>query len=148
MPTDRLDADEPGIIGEIEEDGFPVVFKLVDQLPPSAIRETFPWLTVVTWKYDGSSRNGMPPVSVNAQMLELEHAINERVEALGLCRHAYSHTGNGLKELAYYIRERDQFMDAFNAALANHSPYPIGITFYEDPEWSDFQTIRGRFTRI
>jgi hypothetical protein len=143
---DRPEADEPGIIGETEEDGSPVVFKLVDELPPADIRQTFPWLTVVSWKYDGCARNGMPSELVMSQMVALEHAIDGALELPGFCRHAYSRTGNGLKELAYYIHDRDQFMDAFNTALAEHPPYPIEINFYEDRDWTDFRTIRDRFT--
>jgi len=118
MTLNRPGADEPGIIGETYEDGFPVVLKLVDG----------------------------PSELVNSQMLALEDALDQSLESPGLCRHAYSRTGNGLKELAYYIHERDQFMEAFNTALAEHPPCPIEITFYEDREWKDFRTIRARFT--
>jgi len=91
MTLDRPGADEPGIIGETYEDGFPVVLKLVDG----------------------------PSELVNSQMLALENALDQSLESPGLCRHAYSRTGNGLKELAYYIHERDQFMEAFNTAWLN-----------------------------
>ena len=46
-------------------------------------------------------------------MLALQHAVDELEEA-ALCRHAYSRTGNGLKELVYYLVDRDEFMVAFN----------------------------------
>jgi hypothetical protein len=140
------EAQELGIIGQTTEDGFAVVFKFVDELPSQQDRERLPWLTVISWKYDGSSRNGMPPESVNQQMIALERAINE-LESAVLCRHAYSRTGNGLKELVYYISDQDEFMNAFNDALREHPRYPIEITFYEDQQWGDFQKFRERFNR-
>lgn len=138
---------DKGVIGEIREDGLPVVYKFVNELPPESTREQFGWLTVISWKYDGSGRNGMPAQDVNARMLDLEHAIDSGLEQRRLCRHAYSRTGNHLKELAYYITDRTEFIDAFNETLASHAPYPIEITFYEDRAWQDFQTIRGLFKR-
>ena len=138
--------DELGIIGETKEDGLPLLYKFVDELPNQETREQFRWLTVISWKYDRSVRNGMPPESTNKQMLALEHAVDELEEA-GLCRHAYSRTGNGLKELVYYIVDRGEFMAAFNTALINQPRYPLEIKFYEDQEWEDFQTIRRLFKR-
>src|SRR5262245_25018585 len=135
---------ERGIIGEIEEDGLPVVFKFVDEAPSSETRDRFRWLTVISWKYDRSVRNGMPPQDTNERMLALEHAI-DALEESTLCRHAYSRTGNGLKELVYYISDREKFMGAFNDALSEHPRYPIEINFYEDHEWADFEKLRGVF---
>ncbi len=138
------DSQEKGIIGEIVEDGFPVVFNLIDEFPSEDTRGRFGWLTVVSWKYDGSQRNGMPAEGVNLRMIDLEHAI-EDLEQEGYCRHAYSRTGNSLKELAYYISDRDRFMEAFNEALKDQPPYPIEITFYEDRAWKDFRKILEMF---
>ena len=140
------EAQDLGIIGEAKEDGFAVIYKFVDELPSQETRKKFRWLTVISWKYDRSIRNGMPPESTNKQMIALEDAIDE-IEKAELCRHAYSRTGNGLKELVYYIPDRDQFMAAFNHALTEHPRYPLEIKFYEDKDWEDFQNLRGRFKR-
>ena len=137
-------SDKLGIIGETTEDGLPVIYRLADELPEAAIRDRHPWLTVISWRFDRQVRNGMPPVAVNERMIALERAIDE-LEAGSLCRHAYSRTGNGLKEFAYYITDRDLFMVAFNDALRSHSRYPIDIEFFEDREWADFQRVRGLF---
>jgi len=136
---------ELGIIGETEEDGFPVVYRFVNELPHPDTRIQYSWLTVISWKYDGRKRNGMPPEGINQQMIGLESDINDSLEREGLCRHAYSRTGNSLKELVYYISDREQFMAAFNDALASHPRYPIEINFYNDAEWEDFQKILDLF---
>ena len=58
----KSQSDEPkGIIGKTVEKGFPVIWSFVNELPSHSEREQLPWLTVVSWTYDGSVRNGMPP---------------------------------------------------------------------------------------
>jgi hypothetical protein len=137
-------SEQSGIIGETVEEGLPVVYRFVDQLPDTETRGRLPWLTVISWTYDRLERNGMPPTPTNDRMIALEHAI-DAIEAAALCRHVYSRTGNGLKELAYYITDRDEFMGALNNELRTHPRYPIEINFYEDREWSDFQKVRELF---
>lgn len=137
---------EIGIIGETKEDGLPVLYRFVDESPSQETRARFGWLTVISWKYDRTVRIGLPPEDTNNQMIALEHAIDE-LEDAALCYLAYSRTGNGLKELVYYISDRDRFMDAFNDALSGHPRYPIEINFYEDREWEDFEKLRVLFRR-
>ena len=67
---------------------------------------------------------------------------------VSVCRHAYSRTGNNLKELVYYIADRERFMDALNTALADHPRYPIEIDFYDDGEWADFQRLLTSFNKV
>ncbi len=78
-------------------------------------------------------------------MLMLEHAL-DGVACAGACRHSYSRTGNHLKELVYYIRDRDEFLLAFNAAVEGHPRYPIEITFFEDPNWEDYVRVLQMLT--
>ena len=140
------DADEPkGIIGETYEDGSPVIWKFVNEMPSASIREQLTWLTVISWKYDGTTNNGMPLQSENQSMIKLEDAIEDGIEFEDILQHAYSRTGNNLKELVYYIHNRDQFLEAFNKALENHARYPIEIDFYEDQAWEDFQNLLHSF---
>ena len=133
-------SDELGKIGQLKEDGLPVVYKFVDELPTEKFREEYSWLTVISWKYDGKQCNGMPMQEVNNRMITLEHEL-ETLENDEICRHVYSRTGKNLKELVYYIKNRTKFMDAFNHALNEHLSYPIEINFYKDPTWRDFQKI-------
>ena len=131
-----------GVIAKYEEDGFPVILKLVDEMPCKEIRKEFRWLTLISWKYDGSTRNGMPEEGQYQSMVSLEHAIKS-IEKRGVCRHAYSRTGNGLKELVYYTTDQSRFMEQLNLTLSSHPKYPIEISFYEDEEWKDLRRILG-----
>ncbi|HFD12118.1 MAG TPA: DUF695 domain-containing protein [Crenotrichaceae bacterium] len=135
-----------GIIGKVVEDGKPVIYKFVNEIPSSEIQDKLPLLTVISWKYEGSQRNGMPEQSDNQRMIKLEDAIEDGVESNGACRHAYSRTGNNLKELVYYIHNRDEFLETLNQTLSNHTRYPIDISFYEDKKWEDFQKLLNDFS--
>ena len=87
----------------------------------------------------------MPPEDVNTRMVDLEERIEAGVEAPGFCEHTVSKTGNGLKELIYYIHDRDAFSERLNVALDGQPRYPIDITFYHDPEWQEFTLTRSIF---
>jgi len=146
--TTRVPAsDEPkGIIGRAYEDGRPVIFKFVSELPSETIRTRLPWLTVISWEYDGSDNEGMPESEEVDAMKRLEEAIDSSEKETAL-RHAFSRTGNELKELAYYIEDRDQFMAAFNDTLAAHPVYPIEIEFYNDPDWLELRRLLEDFSQ-
>jgi len=134
-----------GIIGEATIDGMPVIYKFTDKLPTSNIRSTLPLLVVISWEYDGEKTNGMPVKEINERMIFLEEAIEKEIESKGVVRHAYSKTGNNLKELVYYTTDQSTFLAELNFALKTHPRYPIEISFYEDKEWSDFKTVLSKF---
>ena len=138
-----VEAEETGIIARYYEDELPVILKFVNEFPEKSVRSKYSWLTVISWKYDGNRNNGMPVEAVNQAMIRLEETIENIIEPAGYCRHAYSRTGNNLKELVYYIENRDEFLAAFNQALKDHPRYPVEINFYEDKQWEDFQRILG-----
>jgi hypothetical protein len=148
MTTTEI-AGEPKTVslGRTVEDSKPVLYKLlVGALPVAAVVEKLPWLTIISWDYDGSEHNGMPPEAVNEQMMALEETISAQLERDGFLIQTYSRTGNNLKEFYYYINDRDRFIEAFNAALADHERYPIEITFYQDPKWQDLQEVLQAFS--
>ena len=141
MSTTNSPAAEPQwSLLKYADDGFPVVMKVMGDLPDESVRTRFTWLTVVSWRYAVEDNNGMPLPETNEHMIALEDAIDS-IQENGLCLQVYTKTGNGLKELVYYIGDRDTFMEAFNVALADQPRYPLEIQFFEDPEWGDLQTV-------
>ena len=139
--------DLKGVIGESHEDGFPIVWKFVDELPDQSILQSLPHLVVIAWNYDGSSNNGMPPNDILEQMKDLEAEIDEKIARDTFLKHAYSKTGNNIKELVYYAHDTDLFIDELNSALASHPRYPLDISFYEDADWSEFKHILSLFRK-
>ena len=147
-------AEGQGVIGTVEEDGRPVIWRFLDVTPSDEQRQQLQWLTVISWPYDREVRNGMPSEDVNERMIRLEDAIEDGVVADGFCYALSSRTGNGLKELNYYVNDRDAFLERFNSALEGHPRYDIEITFYHDPEWQELSEVEAiatcgpfRFTR-
>ncbi len=136
-----------GIIGRYYENGIPVIMKFVNELPDNKITERLPFLTVVSWKYDGSENNGMPQKEINEKMIALEDALEETMETSDIFVHAYSRTGNNLKEFVYYSTSQDEFITMLNKTLEKHEKYPIEINFYEDREWSDFKKVLEDFKK-
>lgn len=138
-------AETSGIIGSVTEDGFPVIYALVTELPSESRRRQLSHLAVVSWKYDGSSRNGMPAPDTNERMLQLEAILSEAFEDKSGSAHAYHRTGNGLKEFVYYISDPGAFMTEINRSLRSLPRLPIDIRFYQDEEWSDLQRLISIF---
>ena len=142
-----MSEEKSGVIGTITEDGNPVIYAFDNQLPPKEITEQLGWLTVISWKYDASTNNGMPEHNVNERMIELEDALSEEFYQSSNSKWVYNRTGNGLKEFSYYIDQRDLFIEQLNFVLESHPAYPIEINFYEDPEWSDFKQLLADFSK-
>ncbi|MBK6475163.1 MAG: DUF695 domain-containing protein [Flavobacteriales bacterium] len=139
-------SDEPkGRIGEYYENELPVIMKFSIRLPDIAVQTHFTFLTVISWKYDGTSNNGMPPREVNNKMIALEDAIETIQSKSSEFVHAYSRTGNNLKELVYYSKGLSEFMPMLNKGLESHEPYPIEINFYEDSDWSELKKLLQDF---
>jgi hypothetical protein len=139
--------EEKGIIGRSYEDGLPVIYKFINEMPPVETRNNLKWLTVISWKYDGSNNNGMPIEKENKKMITLERTIEDYIENDKVLLHAYSKTGNNLKELVYYIHDQDQFLEKFNKAMTGQPRYPIEITFYKDDKWEEFQNLLNDFSK-
>jgi hypothetical protein len=138
-------SEETWSVGESKIKGMPVVYKFMNELPEENIRNSMDWLTVVSWKYDGSTNNGMPIKEVNDTMIRLEDGLETIKGREKIYFDVYSATGNNLKEFVFYIASRDGFMNNFNEALNGHPAYPIEVNFYEDKEWSDLVKLQNDF---
>lgn len=87
---------------------------------------------VIKWPYEPS--NAMPPTDVNRDQLAFEEALDPLAPSSN-SELVHVSTGMGLKEWIFYARSRDEFMAALNTLLSSHPPYPLGIEFYDDPDW-------------
>jgi hypothetical protein len=136
-----------GIIGKYYENDLPVIVRFVKTLPNTAIMNRLPWLTVISWKYDGAERNGMPPEHINNKMIEFEKILDTTFSSNSICKHSYNRTGNNLKEFNYYISNRAEFMKQFNNVFLKKERYPIEIVFYKDIEWTEMKTLIKDFVK-
>jgi hypothetical protein len=133
-------------VAEGERNGLPVIVRFIAEMPSAETRGAYRWLTVISWSY-APGESGMPRPEDNQRMYDLEDALEASLESKGYCIQVISRTGGGIREYSYYIREREEFIDALNGALANKPRFPIEINFYEDPAWSELQNLYQSVTR-
>lgn len=139
---ERTESEEKTVlIGTFYENDLPVIMKLTSELPEQKVISRLPFLTIISWNYDGGENNGMPPSEVNKRMMILEDAIEDSMNSTSLFTHVYSRTGNNLKEFAYYSTSQKDFMEILNQTLEKHETYPIEIKFYPDKEWTDLKKV-------
>ena len=79
--------EEKGIIGRYYENDLPIIMKFVNELPNESIIKKLPFLTVVSWKYDGNENNGMPPKEINERMIVLEEALEISMDKTDIFTH-------------------------------------------------------------
>jgi len=139
-----LPDEKTGVIGRVIEHDMPVIYSFDSNLPVPEMLQSLGWLAVVSWKYDGSTNNGMPPQELNQRMILLESSIEEHAWGSQLYR-AYGRTGNGRKELVYYTSSQETFLQGINAALTGIPVFPINITFYADAGWEDLKRLQSDF---
>lgn len=141
-------ADVPSrFIAESNEDGVPVIWKVVNGRPSSSEEDTLRVAAVVDWKYDGTRFNGMPAPGVNERMLAFERALADRIESPNTCLLVFSRTGNNLKQFVYYVRDSEEFLKRLNDALKGQPRCPIEITFHDDPGWKDLKSFLAKFEK-
>ena len=136
---------ETGVIGRVYENGLPVIYSFDHSQPSQDLIAKFPWLTIISWKYDGSANNGMPSAETNSEMIKLEDSLSAKFNNSANSTWVFNRTGNHLKEFAFYIEDRDLFIEQLNEALSVHPRYPIEINFYNDSTWSEFRGLLKDF---
>lgn len=142
------DSPEPnGRIVRTEKDGKSILWTYVPEMPSEEERLACPWLTILSWQYDGSENNGMPDEEVSRGMLVIADALRS-IERPAYCTEAYRRVGDGLREFVLYISDKELFLTSLNETLADHPRFPIEIKFYEDKDWSDFQELIDDFSEI
>jgi Family of unknown function (DUF695) len=134
-----------GAVGQVFENGVGVIYSFSTTIPDEKTKQAMPWLMTIAWEYDGAKNKSMPSGSDLEKMYALEKVIDEKVLAPNFMQRAYGRTGNNLKELVYYIKDQDSFLEKLNAALREHPSYPIKIDFYHDPDWSDLSKLIALF---
>lgn len=133
-------------VAEGERNGLPLIVRFIAEMPSQETRQAYGWLTVISWSYvPGDS--GMPSPEDNKRMYELEDALEASLESKGYCIQVISRTGDGSREWSYYTRDREEFIEALNDALAAKPRLPIEISFYEDPSWSELQDLHRSVAR-
>ena len=137
-------ADNQYSVVEIVENTNTVIYSMdASDLSPKD-RAELTWLVVISWDYSGSSVNGMPGKDSYEQIRTLKKALSSKFEGKQDRHWTYNRTGNDLFEMAFYIDDRERFINELNSTLQDHPRYPIQINFYKDEEWQDFQVVKQK----
>jgi len=119
---------------ESEIDGLPIVIRARSSLPAEADRQLFPFLVIVTWRYEGNE-TGMPLPGIVEKIASLDGVFGDLLEAKGTSIEAVAITGNSVKAWRFYACDTSAFMNAFNASLIDHPAYPLEFEAFHDPSW-------------
>jgi hypothetical protein len=132
--------DSTGLIVQTWKDQLRILWTYVPLMPAEHVRLASPWLTVLSWVYDGTADKGMPCPADNQLMTNLDLVLG-KMEDQEVCFEAYRRIGAGLREFVFYSADRDRFLELFNGLVAGHPRYPIEIKFFKDETWSELQDL-------
>jgi Family of unknown function (DUF695) len=117
--------------------GKPMIVRFRSAIPSGVNIKQYPYLMVISWKYESADQNGMPSKSDYDRMVLLENLL-ESIETKQTAFLTVSVTCNGVKEWQWYSRDQKEAMAALNSALSGQNPFPIQISQQQDPEWSAY----------
>ncbi len=121
-----------------EDDGRPLIFRIRNQAPAFVKQPDFPHLLAICWPFDADVNNGMPTLENAERMAELENLLEEGLEASCEAFLTVAVTGNGVREWQWYARDRNAVMEHINKTLGELDPFPIEISFQNDPAWQGY----------
>lgn len=124
-----------------QEDGKPLIFRSLKDVPEGIDKADFPHLISITWRYDADANNGMPRADENNAQIVFEDALLP-LDANKISRLMLVVTGNGRKVWHWYVRDVENWMEEFNRALTGQPVYPIEITHTTEPDWRLYRDFR------
>jgi hypothetical protein len=121
-----------------EDDGKPLIFRIRNGAPAFATKATFPKLLAVSWQFDPTTNNGMPPRDAVERMQQFENLL---APVFSNARQAFLTvvvTGNGVREWQWYVKDPEKVMNLVNETLGELDPFPVQFSFQEDPAWQGY----------
>nr|WP_255606000.1 DUF695 domain-containing protein [Thalassolituus sp. ST750PaO-4] len=123
-------------IAKGEREGFPIIYRYRPSIDPRVCKSDYATMVVISWQFEGRE-NGFPDQPTNEQQQELEDLL----DWLDTPENSYLTqvvTCNGSKEWLWYVKDCNDWMGKLNQSLSDKSAFPIGINFYDDPEWNTY----------
>ncbi len=75
-------------------------------------------------------------------MDRFEDAIVDLTGDNGFAELVMARTGFGVKTWLFYTNDQERFVATFNRLLSSHPKYPIEVSSDEDPDWTEWASIR------
>lgn len=142
----NLDPEEPEalwFIAQGEDEGKPLIFRVRQERPEGISTDKYQHLLIVSWNYEPWNETGMPAQDQVTEMQFLENLLRAALEGPKQSFLTVVVTGNGVRELQWYSRDRAETMALVNKALSNHDPFPIQFIFQEDKAWEAYERFRA-----
>ena len=133
-----MTADDTWTMATAEDEGKPLIFRIRNNPPSFARRESFPHLLAVSWPFESDNGSGMPSQEVAERMGQLEDLLVPAFEGKQQAFLSVIVTGNGVREWQWYARDAEEAMQLVNEALGEYEPFPVQFSFQEDPEWQGY----------
>jgi hypothetical protein len=122
-----------------EDGGKPLIFRIRNETPAFANKEGYPHLMAVSWQYTSPNDSGMPSPDETQRMSDLEDLLDSGLEGSREAFLTVAVTGNGVREWQWYARNPEHVMAQVNKTLGHLDPFPIEISFQDDPEWAGYE---------
>lgn len=121
-----------------QDDGKPIIFRIRDNPPSFATKESFPLLLAVCWQYVSPNEQGMPASEDTERMSQLEDLLVSAFENAQEAFLTVVVTGNGVREWQWYARTQNGVMKLVNETLGKLEPFPVQFSFQDDPDWEGY----------
>ncbi len=144
---DPYEGDDPWLIAETEEDGMPMIYRVRQNIPANLEISDYSHLVCVLWEYETTIANGLPGSEVAEQQEAFEDALDDFIEKDLDNEHMVIVTGNGRKEWLWYVKDPDDWIEGFSAALSGHPPFPVEIQGYDAEGWKAYNDLKQALTQ-
>ena len=131
---------EPWVVATREVDGKPLIVRYRAAIPQMVREKSHPALFTITWTFEGGD-SGLPDSEIRERMERLEDLLTDHLEKSAVAFHTATITGNGVRELQWYARSREEMMQGLNLALRGELPFPIDVAHHSDPEWLAYHEL-------
>ena len=121
-----------------EDQGNPLIFRVRNAPPSFVVQLEFSTLLAIAWSFEPINETGMPSPDDTKRMTELEDLLETGLEGSKEAFLTVVVTGNGVREWQWYARSSDRVMELVNSTLGHLEPFPIQISFQDDPEWQGY----------
>ncbi len=135
--------DEHAVLEAESESGNKLLAVVNTQLLNWDRKASHPWIAVIIFKYNGSSRNGMPGDNDYASLNQIEEIILQQLSAQDGYLHIGRQTANGERDVYFACKDFREPSKVFFKVLQDWGDiFEIEYGIYKDKYWQTFERFR------
>lgn len=137
------DSDEYSLLEAELKSGNKMIAVVNTQLIDWDCKASHPWISVITFKYDGSNNNGMPQEDDYNILNEIEENLQKELLAIGGYLHIVRQTANNERDIYFACKDFRLPSKVFFATQKNYcDKFEISYDIYKDKYWQSFDRFR------